>query len=241
MVLLAAASVASAAPCGTVLTASGCFVNVGGNVNYIATNFVFNTSNATGGATAYTGLDIGIDISNPSGTSMVLTFSKFPTPGFPVGPFAAAPGQTTGFIFSYDVIVVPTAAGSVVFAGPLSTNLTNFTSSGNASVILNTLFAGPVVSMCPLATVADPLSPCAFPPGPATPFMHVNNFVNLEGNASSVTLSAFTNVFNEQFAADVSTPEPTSLSLMLVGIAGLVAARKRHATLLRRALSSAAQ
>jgi hypothetical protein len=215
-VILAAATRALGISFGTVGHPNGPVTfTVNNQVTFTASNFQFVNHSASGGAFLYGADDINIDLATGGATTGLLTFSKNtsgPTPGV---VFVANPGETSSFVFSYDLTITPASPGTVDYTG--QTNSFQETHTNNALATFQTVIAGGPSSQ---AFTGHTSNSVALSGQPAT--ISVGNIVTLSGNTGNTGVSSLANLLETHFTADV--PEPTGVAV--IGGVVLVASRR---------------
>jgi hypothetical protein len=223
ILFLAGAMDASALSCGTVAAPGSCVLNVGGQVQYTFSNFMFVTGVASG-TEPVTGAEIGLNLNAGSGLSAVLSMNKIVTTANPNVVFLANPNDTNNFRFTYDVDITPLVPGTVLFINPAAVNLatSSFTANGSGAV----QFVLPGAPTCVAITTAT-FDSCTLPNG-ATTSLSLANIVNLAGNTGNVSIGTFTNTLNASFTpAANGVPEPSTYALFAAGLAAIYRLRRR--------------
>lgn len=157
---------AQGASCGTIAVPTACSVTVGAaaaRITYTFSAFNFLSSSSGGGGKIYNEIDVLIDVAPGGGSSAVLTFSKNPaTPGL---VFFANPGETSGFTFSYNMVIAPAIPGGVSYSTPFTVSSSGTRlNNGSGTVQLVVTGATPTPS-CQSIVVGTPSANCVIAAG----------------------------------------------------------------------------
>jgi hypothetical protein len=224
--LLIASQAALAVPCGTVASPTACSISVSGSVTYDLTNFDFVNSTSSGSGNLYGADDIAINVSAAGSSGLEVTFSKTgPTPGV---VFFANAGETSSFVFSYDLAASSMTLGTASFSSTTTSLVGGRLGNGFSSVQQIVVDGGGTGTSCMAITVTQPSLAC--PLADSSP-VTVGNIVNLFGGTGNTSILNFKNIFDVSFSTTpppTNVPEPASLWLFAAALTALVVARSRR-------------
>jgi hypothetical protein len=230
---VAFAAAARASSCGTVAAATTCNVT-SNNITYTVGGFLFINSVAGGSGNVYLESDVNIDIGTGGAGELLLSFSKNIQGATPGLVFFANAGDSSSFIFTYNIAISPAAPGTVAFATP--SNVSLITSSVlNNGVAQDQLIIGGAPTSCLMQRNTNGVTQttCAsLPPGVGSS-LSVGNIVSVfggTGNTGNATLGTFTNQFNASFTAETTTPEPNSAWLLGLGLTAFLLRPRKNTT-----------
>lgn len=212
----------AAAPCGTFASPTSCSLTVNGTTTYTASNFTLVNTTGSGGGNVYDAADIGIDIFDAGGGIGGLTFTKAasgPTPG---SVFFVNPGQTSGFLFSYDLALTAAQPGTAMFGPGFQVAMTESNAQNGLATLQGIVSGSPGVSC--VASSSAPANNCALPAA-VVDNLTFGTFLTLTGNSGNASVLNFTHTFSANFEPGVPTPtvpEPAGLVLLGLGLAAVV-------------------
>lgn len=226
MGMLAAIGQAAAINCGTLASPTSCSVQVGGQVEYVFSNFTLGAQNG------YTGADVGISVGTGGGLTGLIEFTKVASPSGIV--FLANPGDSRGISFQYDLQIIALQPGTVTLEEPATVDigLSSATGTGVSSVQMVVAFNN-VGESCQAIRNSASETPddCLLPPG-TTDAVTTGNILTLTGGSSGNTsIGSFTNLYRATFTPESNggggdngggdagaVPEPSTWALMGAGL-----------------------
>ncbi|MBN8734122.1 MAG: PEP-CTERM sorting domain-containing protein [Acidobacteria bacterium] len=225
MGMLAALGQAAPISCGSLASPTACSVQVGGQVEYVFSNFAL--VNGVG----LTAAEVGIEVDTGGGLSGLLTFRKLaPQTGI---VFFANAGETKGLLFTYDVVVNALQPGTAAFTTPAIVSYGLNSASGNGfSGLQMTLLNSPNGVSCNAILNLNGATQgnCNTLPPNTTDSLTVSDSLTLTGASGNVSAGTFSNLLDATFTpagnggggnggGDTgAVPEPSTWALMGAGL-----------------------
>jgi len=222
MGMLAAIGQSAPISCGTLASPTACSVQVGGQVEYVFSNFTLGLGNG------YTAADVGISVGTGGGLTGLIEFTKVASPAGVV--FLANPGDSSGISFQYDLQINALQPGTVALEEPATVQIASSSATGTGfSTVQMIVSFNNVGESCLAIRNPGGVTPddCLLPPG-TTDTVTTGNIMSLSGGTSGNTsIGTFRNLYRATFTPESNgggggdtgaVPEPSTWALMGAGL-----------------------